>query len=134
MSFSRSRPAQCALVLCAALGLASCNDKPKPKVRDDGTVRPMDGLERFTAQSVSVETAIQAMQDRDLKKLKMLGVWVRNRDKKVLMSKDDLRSLDLAIACLEGQKSADERSAELDEITSGKLKEPTSALCLQEEE
>lgn len=134
MSFSVPWPARHALVLCAVASLAACQEKKAAPARGDRTERPLDGLERFTAQSVSVETAIQAMQDRDLKKLKMLGVWVRNRDKTVLMTQDDLRSLDLAIACLEGQKSADERSTELDEIKSGKLKQPTSALCLQEEE
>ena len=94
----------------------------------------MDGLERYTARSVSIETAIDAMQQRDVKKLKMLGVWVRQRDKTVLLTEDDLSSLDLAVDCIEGNRSKEERSEALDQIKSGKLKGPARELCLEEEE
>lgn len=133
MSFLVPRLTRHVIVCCAVASLVACKQKERPN-RGDRTERPLDGMERFAAQSVSIETAIQAMQDRDVKKLKMLGVWVRNRDKTVLMTPDDLRSLDLAVACLEGQKTFEERSAELEEIESGKLKGPARALCLQEEE
>ena len=133
MSFLVPRLARHAFVCCAVASLFACKPKERPN-RGDRTERPLDGMERFAAQSVSVETAIQAMKDHDLKKLKMLGVWVRNRDKTVLMTKDDLRSLDLAVACLENTKSTDERRAELSEIEAGKLKEPARELCLPDEE
>lgn len=92
----------------------------------------MDGLERYTARTVSIETAAEAMRDHDLKKLKMLGVWVRQRDKTILLTPDDLSSLDLAIDCLEGDPSLPERTAALDRIQSGKLKAPARALCLED--
>ncbi len=127
------RLARYALLGCALVSAMACKQKERGP-RGDRTERPLDGLERFTAQSVSVETAIEAMQQRDLKKLKMLGVWVRNRDKTVLMTKDDLSALDLAVECLEGKKSQQERTTAIDSIESGKLKAPARSLCLPEEE
>jgi superfamily II DNA or RNA helicase len=91
-------------------------------------------MERFAARSVSIETAIDAMQQRDLKKLKMLSVWVQKRDKTVLLTPDDLSSLELAIECLEQKLSQDERSAALDEIKSGKLKAAAREVCIEEAE
>ena len=118
-------------VLCAALALPSCHkEEPKP----DKPQRGMDGLERYTASKVSIETATEAMDQRDLKKLKMLAFWVRKRDKKELMTPDDLSALDLAIECLEGQKSREERSAALDEIEASPLKAPAREVCIEDED
>jgi hypothetical protein len=118
--------------LCAVVWLNACHkDEPKG---DDRPQRPMDGLERFTARKVSIETAIDAMQQRDLKKLKMLSVWVRRRDRNVLLTEDDLSSLDLAVDCIEGNRSKEERSTALDQIKSGKLKAPAREVCLEEED
>jgi hypothetical protein len=94
----------------------------------------MDGLERYTRRTVSLETAVDAIEQRDVKKLKMLSVYVRNRDKTALFSEDDLSSLDLAIECLEGAKSQEERSAALDEIKSGALKKAAREACVEEQE
>jgi len=52
-------------------------------------------MERFAARSVSIETAIRAMQERDLDKLEMLRVWQKKRGKTVLISPDDVSSLGL---------------------------------------
>lgn len=120
-----------AWVLCAGASLPACS-KDEPKA--DRPQRAMDGLERYTAGKVSVETAIDAMEQRDLKKLKMLEVWVRKRDKKVLMTPDDLSALDLAIECLEGQKSPEERRAALDEIQVSQLKAPARDLCIEDDD
>lgn len=118
----------------ALIGLAACQ-KDRPS-RADGSAgaRPMDGLERYTRRTVSLETAIDAIEQRDVKKLKMLAVYVRHRDKTALFSEDDLSSLDLAIECLEGAKSQEERSAALDEIQTGKLKKAAREACLDEQE
>ena len=120
-----------ALLLAAGCVCACQGEKSKP-IRGDRSVRPLDGMERFAARSVSIETAIDAMQQRDLKKLKMLSVWVQKRDKTVLLAPDDLSSLDLAIACLEQKLSQDERSAALDEIKSGKLKAAAREVCIED--
>ncbi len=122
---------------CAVFGLAACQkDAPSHADGASGTssARPMDGLERYTRRTVSLETAIDAIEQRDVKKLKMLSVYVRNRDKTALFSEDDLSSLDLAIECLEGNKTQEERSAALDEIQSGKLKKAAREACLDEQE
>jgi len=133
MPFVTLRWTRGAAVLAAALSLTACEKKEKTP-RGDRSVRPLDGMERFAAQSVSIETAIDAMQQRDLKKLKMLSVWVQKRDKKVLITPDDLSSLDLAIECLEQKLTQEERSAALDEIKSGKLKAAARDVCIEEEE
>ena len=78
-------------------------------IRGDRSVRPLDGMERFAARNVSIATAIAAMEARDLKKLQMLSVWVKNRDQTVLLSPNDLSALDFAIECLEHERTPDER-------------------------
>src|SRR4051812_22324126 len=119
------------LTLVQGASLACQEQKEKP-IRGDRSVRPLDGMERFAARSVSIETAIGAMQERDLKKLKMLSVWVKKRDKTVLLAPDDVSSLDLAIECLEQKLTQDERRAALDDIKSGKLKAAASEVCIEE--
>lgn len=126
MRIAEPRRAVLALLLCSAL-TAACQEQRAS--RGDRSERPLDGLERSTARNVSIETAILAMQQRDLKKLKMLAVWVRNRDKTALLGADDLNSLDLAIACLEDSQSEAERKAASERIASGKLKQPALDLC-----
>jgi len=132
MGFVTLRWLRRAPVLVAALASLACEgDKEKP-IRGNRSVRPLDGMERFAARSVSIETAIEAMQQRDLKKLKMLSVWVQKRDKTVLLTPDDLSSLDLAIECLELKLTQDERSDALDEIKSGKLKAAAREVCIED--
>jgi hypothetical protein len=119
-----------------AIPVAAAGCQTSRSSRSDGTAgtRPMDGLERYTRRTVSLETAIDAIEQRDVKKLKMLSVYVRNRDKTALFSEDDLRSLDLAIECLEGSKSHEERASALAEIKSGKLKQSAREACIEEQE
>ena len=131
MIFATSRWLRRAALLGAVATAISGCQKERPN-RGNRTERPLDGMERFAARSVSMETAIDAIEQRDVKKLKMLSVWVRKRDKTALMSADDLKSLDLAIECLEGAKTQAERSVALDQIESGKLKAPARAACIEE--
>jgi len=134
MGFAMLRRIRRATILVAAFSLPACQEQKDKPIRGDRSVRPMDGMERFAARSVSIETAIDAMQQRDLNKLKMLSVWVQKRDKTVLLTPDDLSSLELAIECLEQKLSQDERSAALDEIKSGKLKAAAREVCIEEAE
>ncbi len=134
MGFVTPRWIRRASVLVTALALGACQEQKEKPIRGNRSVRPLDGMERFAARSVSIETAIDAMQERDLKKLKMLSVWVQKRDKTVLITPDDLSSLDLAIACLEQKLTQEERRAALDEIKSGKLKAPAREVCIEEAE
>ena len=133
MSFAVLRCLQRAALLAACTGLAACQ---KERANSDGSggARALDGLERYTRRTVSIETAIDAIEQRDVKKLKMLEVYVRNRDKTALLTEDDLNLLDLAIECLEGSKSQQERSDALAEIKSGKLKAATREACIEEQE
>jgi hypothetical protein len=62
----------------------------------------------------------------------MLSVWVKKRDKTVLLSPDDVTSLDLAIECLEQKLTQDERGNALDEIKSGRLKAAAREVCIEE--
>jgi superfamily II DNA or RNA helicase len=132
MSFVTPRWIRRASVLVAALSFWACQEQKEKPFRGHRSVRSLDGMERFAARSVSIETAIEAMQERDLKKLKMLSVWVQKRDKTVLITPDDLSSLDLAIECLEEKLSQEERSAALDKIKSGKLKSAAREVCIEE--
>ena len=118
----------------AAVSVTGCQTERASRANGTAGARAMDGLERYTRRTVSLETAVDAIEQRDVKKLKMLSVYVRNRDKTALFSEDDLSSLDLAIECLEGAKSQDERSAALDEIKSGTLKKAAREACIAEQE
>jgi hypothetical protein len=118
----------------ALCGLAACQKDRLSRADGSAGARPMDGLERYTRRTVSLETAIDSIEQRDVKKLKMLSVYVRNRDKTALFSEDDLKSLDLAIECLEGSKNQEARAAALAEIKSGKLQKVTREACLEEHE
>jgi len=115
------------------IALQGCQEQKEKPIRGDRSVRPLDGMERFAARSVSIETAILAMQEGDVKKLKMLSVWVKKRDKTALLSPDDISSLDLAIECLENQLTQDERSERLDEIKTGRLKAATREVCIDQD-
>jgi hypothetical protein len=134
MGFVTLRWTPRAAVLLAALSLWACQEQKEKPIRGDRSVRPLDGMERFAARSVSIETAIDAMHEHDLKKLKMLSVWVQKRDKTVLLTPDDLSSLDLAIECLEQKLTQEERSAALDAIKSGKLKAAAREVCIEDAE
>jgi hypothetical protein len=133
MGFVTLRWKQRAAVLAALLSLVACQEEKDKPIRGNRGVRPLDGMERFAARSVSIETAITAMKERDLKKLKMLSVWVQKRDKTVLLTPDDLSSLDLAIECLEAKLTQDQRRAALDAIKSGKLQPAAREVCLESE-
>ena len=111
---------------------AGCQTDRASRSEGAAGARAMDGLERYTRRTVSLETAIEAIEQGDVKKLKMLSVYVRNRDKTALFSEDDLSSLDLAIECLEQKLSQDERRTALDEIKSGKLKASAREVCIEE--
>ncbi|MEI9950308.1 MAG: hypothetical protein WDO74_15345 [Pseudomonadota bacterium] len=132
MGFVTPRWIRRTLALGAALSLLACQDAKEKPIRGSRSVRPLDGMERFAARSVSIETAIDAMQERDLNKLKMLSVWVQKRDKTILLTPDDLSSLDLAIGCLEQKLTQAERKLALEGIKSGKLKAPAREVCIEE--
>jgi hypothetical protein len=117
----------------STLGLLIACQKQEPEPTER-PARAMDGLERYTARTVSIETAIEAMHQRDAKKLKMLGVWVRKRDKTALLNADDLSSLDLAVECIESNPSNEQRIAALERIKSGKLKAAARDVCLTEQD
>ena len=120
-------------MLATLRSFVACQEEKDKPIRGNRGVRPLDGMERFAARSVSIETAITAMTERDLKKLEMLSVWVQKRDKTVLLTPDDLSSLDLAIECLEAKLTQDQRRAALDAIKSGKLQPAAREVCLESE-
>jgi hypothetical protein len=118
------------VALCVVSPAGGCHHDSTSK-RDPAV---LDGVQRTAARRVGLESAIDAMQRRDLDRLKMLRVWARTRTQVALFDADDLASLDLAIACLDGTLARADRQASLDKIKSGKLLQPTSDLCLADSE
>ena len=104
-------------LLCVASSVAACHHDADKK-RDPGA---LDGVQRTAARRVGLESAIDAMQRRDLNRLKMLSVWARTRTEVALFEADDLSSLDAAIGCLDGSLARADRQAALDKIQSGTL-------------
>jgi len=89
-------------------------------------------MELTAARRVGLESASDGMRRRDLKRLKMLSVWVRSRAQVVLFQPDDLSSLDLAIECLEGSLLPAQVASRLEQISTGQLLAPARTLCLGE--
>jgi len=117
------------LIAVCATGIPyACRHEAPPATKRDPSV--LDGVERNAATRVGLETAADAMRRGDLKQLRMLGVWARKRAQVVLFEADDLESLDVAIACLDGSLAANDRASALDKIKSGQLLKPARALCL----
>jgi hypothetical protein len=116
--------------LCASGWPCGCHHDSTPATKRDPAV--LDGMERSSARRVGLETASDAMRRGDLKQLKMLGVWARNRAQVVLFEADDLQSLDVAIACLDGSLAPSDRRSALDKIQSGQLLKPARTLCLDQ--
>ena len=118
------------VALCVAGSTNACHHDADPK-RDPAA---LDGMQRTAARRVGLESAIDAMQRRDLNRLKMLSVWARTRTQVALFEADDLSSLDAAIACLDGSLARADRQAALDKIASGSLLKPASDVCLADSE
>ncbi len=108
-------------------GLCACSSQGPKKKRDPAV---LDGVELSAARRVGLETAADAIRKGDLKKLRMLTVWVRKRAQVVLFEADDLQALDIAISCLDGSLAQSERAATLAKVTSGKLIKDAREVCL----
>ena len=90
-------------------------------------------MERLAARSVSIETAIRAMQERDLDKLEMLRVWQKKRGKTVLISPDDVSSLGLVDRGSPAKNRRKTHAANaLDAIESGRLKASAREVCIED--
>jgi hypothetical protein len=86
-------------------------------------------MQLSSARRMALQSAIGAMRQHDLQKLKMLDVWVRNRAQITLMEPDDLAALAIAIACLEAGTPPSDSESKLDALQTGKLREPARAAC-----
>jgi hypothetical protein len=121
-----------AAVVGALISASACQRESASK-SDQGYPAPsasgLDGMQLSSARRVALESAIGAMKRRDLERLKQLNIWVRNRAQVAILEPDDLAALDLAIQCLEAVSPPSDALSSLDQIKSGKLKQPAQTLC-----
>jgi hypothetical protein len=121
-----------AAMLGALVSLPACQRESASK-SDQGYPVPsasgLDGMQLSSARRVALESATAAMQRRDLERLKQLSIWVRNRAQVSILEPDDLAALELAIQCLEAVSASNDALASLDQLKSGKLKQPAQTLC-----
>jgi hypothetical protein len=89
----------------------------------------LDKMQLSSARRVALESAATAMQRRDLERLKQLDLWVKNRAQVAIFEPDDLRSLELAISCLERASPPPEALGQLAQLESGSLRGPARAVC-----
>jgi len=89
----------------------------------------LDGMQLEAAGRVALESAADAMERRDLERLRMLSRWVRERAQVVLFQPNDLSALDLAIGCLDHSVPPRQAVASLQKLTSGKLLTPARNMC-----
>lgn len=97
----------------------------KPAARSGG----LDAMQLEAAGRVAMESAADAMERRDLERLKMLSRWVRERFPVVLFAPNDLSALDLAIGCLDRSVSGSQASAGFEKMRKGKLLIQARTLC-----
>ena len=98
--------------------------KAKPAVSGE-----LDGMQLEAAGRIALESAADAMERRDLERLRLLSRWVRERAQVVLFQPNDLSALDLAIGCLDHSVRPSEAVASLEKLTAGKLLTPARNLC-----
>ncbi|MEO8905056.1 MAG: hypothetical protein ABI488_21590 [Polyangiaceae bacterium] len=120
--------ARAALLAATAWSPACRHDNAPPHKRDPAV---LDGMELAAARRVGLDSAVDALERGDLKRLKMLRVWAQKRAQVVLFPADDMASLDVAIACADGSLAVNDRAPALAKLKSGRLLEPTRALCLE---
>ena len=89
----------------------------------------LDAMQLEAAGRVALESAADAMERRDLERLRMLSRWVRERAQDVLFQPNDLSALDLAIGCLDHSVPPSEALASLKKLTSGKLLISARSVC-----
>ena len=89
----------------------------------------LDAMQLSSARRVALESATAAMQRHDLQRLKQLDLWVRNRAQVAIFEPDDVRSLELAITCLEHVPPPPEALGQLEQLKSGSLRAPARAVC-----
>jgi hypothetical protein len=89
----------------------------------------LDAMQLEAAGRIALESAADAMERRDLERLRMLSPWVRERAQVVLFQPNDLSALDLAIGCLDHSVQPSQAVADLRKLTSGKLLTPARNLC-----
>ena len=98
--------------------------KAKPVVSGE-----LDGMQLEAASRIALESAADAMERRDLHRLRLLSRWVRERAQVVLFQPNDLSALDLAIGCLDHSVPPSQAVARLQKLTSGKLLTPARNMC-----
>jgi len=98
--------------------------RPKPVASGE-----LDAMQLEAAGRVALESAADAMERRDLERLRLLSRWVRERAQVVLFQPNDLSALDLAIGCLDHSVPPREAVAALRKLTSGKLLTPARNMC-----
>jgi hypothetical protein len=89
----------------------------------------LDAMQLEAAGRVAMESAADAMERRDLERLRMLSTWVRGRAQVVLFGPGDLGALDLAIGCLDHSVSRADALTSLKKLPKGKLLIPARSLC-----
>ena len=117
------------VVLGSALACQRASTSEPDADAGAGAGAPLDRMQFSSARRVGLETATDAMQRGDVEQLKQLSIWVRKRAQVAIFEPDDLRSLDLAIACLERSATPSAAVAELDQLKSGTLKKPARQTC-----
>jgi hypothetical protein len=116
-------------LVTAALTLSTSACRSKTWTFEEPDAKRLDATQLASARRVALESAAEAMDRRDLERLKMLSRWVRERAQVVLFEESDLTALDLAIGCLDRSVASAKALAELDELESGTLVLPARGVC-----
>jgi hypothetical protein len=118
----------------SSLGALGCErEQERPRKRPfpptAASGEELDGMQLAAGRRVALETAVMAMQHRDLQRLKQLRTWVHHRATVPLLEPADLTALDLAIECLEPSANTTELAARLEQMETGTLRSPAQIMC-----
>ncbi len=133
MNRCASRLLTAVLLALAGAGPSACQRSTAEKSGNGAAASTsagkLDGMQFSSARRVALESATAAMQRHDLERLKQLNVWVRNRAQVALFEADDLKALELAIACLEHVPKASDALEQLEQLKSGTLRSSARSAC-----
>jgi hypothetical protein len=123
------------LLVLVAFGVAGCRresshaeDSPAP------SSSVLDGMQLDSARRIANESAVAAMKERNLGRLKQLNVWVRGRAQVDILRPEEQSALDLAITCLERPSPPGDADEILTGLKPNVLQGPARDVCASPKE
>jgi len=125
----RPRGSVCVLMV-ATFEMFGCEREPsRSSERAAPSSSVLDGMQLESARRVANESAVAAMKEGNVQRLKQLSTWVRGRAQVDILRPEEQQALDLAIACLEQVSPPVDADRTLAESKPNVLQQPARDVC-----